>query len=233
MVIIRYLNVPVINFFTFSACAAAMDLGVWRTQASDVQPGEARLLPGLPEAMAITCSNLKRKPLRHPRGGKGGPTKPGDWPSLVPKVEGTIGLMFNTCADRSAHSSTTWGPDEDAVRVGARSPARSKMRKTSDSAISDGEIRRAQTRVELQGGRGDPVAGPQAAALGPIRGVWQRDGPERGGAAQLAGLLEESTRSFIWVIGSTKYGGDFSDDMESGGGDGGPIITGWAPQLPI
>ena len=57
-------NIPVINFITFSVCATAMELGLWKAQAGQFNPGEeARLIPGLLEEMAITPSDLKRKPL--------------------------------------------------------------------------------------------------------------------------------------------------------------------------
>ena len=86
-----------------------MEFGSWKAQVGQFNPGEkARLIPGLPEEMAITPSDLKRKPLGPalgpPRGGPpgggggrggGGPPKPGDRPPWVPEVEGTIALMFN------------------------------------------------------------------------------------------------------------------------------------------
>lgn len=40
-----------------------MEWGAWKVQANDVKPGETRLVPGLPEEMAITYWDLKRKEL--------------------------------------------------------------------------------------------------------------------------------------------------------------------------
>ena len=85
-----------------------MELGAWKAQAGQFNPGEeARFIPGLPEEMAITPSDLKRKPVGPPGGppgggggrGGGGPPKPGDRPPWVPEVEGAIAMMFNTCDD--------------------------------------------------------------------------------------------------------------------------------------
>ncbi|KAI6680304.1 hypothetical protein NL676_034185 [Syzygium grande] len=226
-------NVPVISFFTFSACAAAMDLGVWRAQASDVRPGEARLLPGLPEAMAVTCPDLKRKPFRHPQGGKGGPTKPGDRPSWVPEIEGSIGLMFNTCADLE-RSFIDYMGDQMKMPVWGGGPLLPEQYwKTSDSLISDREIR--QHRRESNCREDKVIQWLDSKLRHSVLYVafGSEMGPNEEELAQLASALEESTRPFIWVIGSTKYGGDFSDDTKSRVGDRGLIIRGWAPQLLI
>ncbi|KAL9369059.1 hypothetical protein Peur_040258 [Populus x canadensis] len=88
-------SVPVIGLFTFGASAAAMEWGAWKVQANDVKPGETRLVPGLPEEMAITYWDLKRKELGPPGGlgqipGGGGPPGPGDKPPWVSEIEGLI-----------------------------------------------------------------------------------------------------------------------------------------------
>uniref|UniRef100_A0A2K2BWY6 anthocyanidin 3-O-glucosyltransferase n=1 Tax=Populus trichocarpa TaxID=3694 RepID=A0A2K2BWY6_POPTR len=66
--VFRKFNVPVIGLFTFGASAAAMEWGAWKVQAGDIKPGETRLVPGLPEEMAITYWDLKRKELGPPGG---------------------------------------------------------------------------------------------------------------------------------------------------------------------
>ncbi|XP_030553747.1 scopoletin glucosyltransferase-like [Rhodamnia argentea] len=66
-------KIPTVGFFTSGACSAAMELAVWKGKVEDLKPGETCPLPGLPEDMALTASDLKR----HPRGGpphlRGGP----------------------------------------------------------------------------------------------------------------------------------------------------------------
>lgn len=79
-----------------------MEWGAWKAQAEDIRPGETRLIPGLPEEMGLTCSDLKRKPFGSPHGGLPGgrgPPKPGDKPPWIAAIEGSMALMFNTCDD--------------------------------------------------------------------------------------------------------------------------------------
>jgi hypothetical protein len=75
----------------------------------DIQPREVRLLPGLPEDMAFSYSDLKRRPHGHgpptssvggPHGPKKmGPPKLGNQPPWVDEIEGVIALLINTCED--------------------------------------------------------------------------------------------------------------------------------------
>ncbi|XP_030553758.1 UDP-glycosyltransferase 73E1-like [Rhodamnia argentea] len=237
-------DVPVISFVTFGACAAAMELGAWRVQAGDVRPGEARSIPGLPEEMAVTYSDLKRKPFGPPRGGPpgpgprpggggGGPPKPGDRPPWVPEVEGSIGLMFNTCADLERPFLDYMGDQMKMPVWGVGPLLPEQYWKKSDSLISDREIRRDSRESNCTE---DEVI--QWLDRKPRRSVLyvafgSEVGPDEEELAQLAAALEESTTgAFIWVIGS-KSGGGFSDGMEGRVGDRGLIIRGWAPQLLI
>ncbi|CAJ1930984.1 unnamed protein product [Sphenostylis stenocarpa] len=58
-------QIPTVAFFTSAACSAAMELATWKARPLNLKPGETRLLPGLPETMTITHSDLKRRP-HHP-----------------------------------------------------------------------------------------------------------------------------------------------------------------------
>ncbi|KAF3447668.1 hypothetical protein FNV43_RR08371 [Rhamnella rubrinervis] len=91
-------HIPFIGFFTFGACAAAMEMGAWKVQAGDIKPGEIRSVSGLPEDMALEHLDTKRRPEGPPRDhphasgpdgpkGGGGPPKPGDRPPWVPEIE--------------------------------------------------------------------------------------------------------------------------------------------------
>ncbi|KAL6183753.1 hypothetical protein ACLB2K_045164 [Fragaria x ananassa] len=70
----RY-EVPAVSFFTSGACSAAVEYAMWKAHPLDVKAGETRLLPGLPEEMAITVSDLKRSVLYISFGTVVGPSK--------------------------------------------------------------------------------------------------------------------------------------------------------------
>ncbi|KAK6251574.1 hypothetical protein SCA6_005579 [Theobroma cacao] len=55
-------KIPTIGFFTSGACSAALEYAMWKARVVDIKPGETRLLPGLPEEMALTDSDLKHGP---------------------------------------------------------------------------------------------------------------------------------------------------------------------------
>ena len=97
--VFKSFEVPIVGLFTSGACSAAVECAMWQARIQDVKPGEARLLPGLPEDMALFESDQKhRPPLRGAPGSeKIGPPKAGDQPHWMKEVEGSMALMFNTC----------------------------------------------------------------------------------------------------------------------------------------
>ncbi|XP_059441623.1 zeatin O-glucosyltransferase-like [Corylus avellana] len=60
-------QIPTVAFFTSGACSAAMEYATWKANPEDIRPDEVRLLPGLPEDMALTYLDLKRRPHGPPR----------------------------------------------------------------------------------------------------------------------------------------------------------------------
>jgi hypothetical protein len=237
-----------------------MEWGAWKAQAGDVKPGDVRLIPGLPEEMGLTCSDLKRRPggpprggppgsgpNRRPGGGGGGPPKPGDRPPWVPEVEGSVALMFNTCDDleRPFLEYMTNQMEMPAWGVGPLLPE--QYWKSSDALIRDREIRQNSRRSNytedevIQWLDSKPRGSVLYVAFGSEVGPTMEEYP------QLASALEQSTRPFIWVIqhgsgiskpvgggqpGSSEEG-YFPDGLDSKVGDRGLIIRGWAPQLLI
>ncbi|XP_057478164.1 UDP-glycosyltransferase 89B2-like [Actinidia eriantha] len=75
-------DIPTAAFFTSGACSAAMEYGTWKAQVNDMKPGEIRVIPDLPEEMAVAYLDVERRPrgLPHP-GPNGGP--PGQPPRLL------------------------------------------------------------------------------------------------------------------------------------------------------
>ncbi|WJX56215.1 hypothetical protein P8452_41892 [Trifolium repens] len=111
--VFKKLEIPTVAFFTSGACSAAMELAEWKSHPLELRPGEIRFVPGLPEDMALTYSDLTRRrheppppPPHHgfppPPGGfdrRRGPPKHGDQPRWLDEVRDTIALMINTCDD--------------------------------------------------------------------------------------------------------------------------------------
>ncbi|KAF7849561.1 hypothetical protein BT93_L0643 [Corymbia citriodora subsp. variegata] len=236
-------DAPVISFFTFGSRAAAMGLGWSRAQVSDTQHSGARLIRGLPEEMAVPYSDLKREPSgpprggppgpsRRPGGGGGGPPKPGIEPTWVQKVKGSIGLMFNTCADLEHPFLDYMGNQMEMPVWGVGPLLPEQFWNTSGSLISDREIRHVhkssctEDKV-IQWLDGKPRRSVLYVAFGCEVGLDKED------LAELEAALGESNRYFIWLIGSTRYGADSSDRIKSKVDDRSVIIKGWAPQLLI
>ncbi|CAK9153281.1 unnamed protein product [Ilex paraguariensis] len=236
-------NVPVISFFTFGACAAAMEWGAWKCEASNMVSGEVRTIPGLPEEMVVTYSDCKRRPKRPSGtgGGGGGPPKPGDKPPWVPLVEGSVGLLFNTCDDleRPFINYLTNELGMPVCGVGPLLPE--QYWQSHDLLIHDRLIRQSKNHSNcsedevIQWLDSKPRGSAIYVAFGSQLGPTMEEYP------QLAGALEDSIRPFIWVIqsGSGLPNPNESDQgyvphgLQAKVGDRGLIIRGWAPQLLI
>ncbi|ONI05750.1 hypothetical protein PRUPE_5G022600 [Prunus persica] len=75
--IFKKFGIPTVAFFTSGACSAAMEYAMWKAQPLDIKSGETRLLPGLPEEMALTLSDLKQHSREPPPPIHGGSPPPG------------------------------------------------------------------------------------------------------------------------------------------------------------
>ncbi|KAM1140119.1 hypothetical protein ACFX19_040926 [Malus domestica] len=242
-------QVPVIGFFTFGASAASMEWGAWKVGVGDIRPDELRPIPGLPDHMALSVADLKRRPAGPPRGvpnrppggggggkgrsGGGGPPKPGDRPPWVPEIEGSMALMFNTCdfIDRAfidymkdQMGMPVWG-------VGPLLPETYWNRNPNPNPNRPVEENQRQSNYTED----DVVQWLDSKPRGSVLYVafGSEVGPNAEEYPQLASALEESTRPFIWVIQTGVGGGYNPDGLESRVGERGLIICGWAPQLLI
>ncbi|KAK4792033.1 hypothetical protein SAY86_022468 [Trapa natans] len=216
--IFQQFGVPTVGFFTSGACSAAMEFALWKADLEGLKPGEARILHGLPEAMALTEADLKRRPhgpphLRNggggglpfpsPPGGAGpkfmGPPQPGHQPPWTDEVAGSLALIFNTCDDLERPfieyvadrvGKPVWG-------VGPLLPE--KYWKSAGSLLHDGEIRtnRNSTVTEeevVQWLDSKPPGSVLYVSFGSEVGPTMEEYP------QLAEALAESSSPFIWVI---------------------------------
>ncbi|KAJ7953363.1 Glycosyltransferase [Quillaja saponaria] len=223
-------NIPVIGFFTFGACAAAMEWAAWKTQVGDLKVGELRLIPWLPIEMSLTYSDLKRKTGGPVGTGGRGPPKPGDRPPWVNEVEGSIALIFNTCDDLERPFITymniqmnmpVWG-------VGPLLPERYlKFNSSASQLLRDSEIR--EHKRQSNHTEEEIIHWLDSKPRGSVIyvGFGSEVGPTMEEYHQLSAAFEQSTRPFIWVIQpkSNGVGGD------SKVGSRGLIIYGWAPAV--
>ncbi|CAA7406492.1 unnamed protein product [Spirodela intermedia] len=76
------LGVPVVSFFTSSGCAAALEHAASKLSEEDLGPEGTLAVPGLPEDMALTASDLRQDP--PPHGGPSLPWGPSDGGSAPP-----------------------------------------------------------------------------------------------------------------------------------------------------
>ena len=83
-------DIPTVGFFTSGACSAAMEYALRKAHSADLKPGEVRLLPGLPEEMALTYLDSKWRPHRPP--GPPPPPEFGVGPRLRPPPPPPLGL---------------------------------------------------------------------------------------------------------------------------------------------
>ncbi|CAM8880707.1 unnamed protein product [Rhodiola kirilowii] len=290
------LGIPTVAFQTSGACGAAIEHCMWKAglKEDEIKPGETHLLPGLPEEIAVTYSELKRKPgppgFGHgppggapgggptpfgagppgvslsleggppggmpgfgggpPGGGKFGKPKLGEEPQWMREVEGSVGLLINTC-DELEHpfleylsvnfELPVWGVGpllpEDYWKSSGKLIHDGKLRANKKSNYSEDEV------VEWLNSK------PRASVL--YVSFGSEVNPTNEEYAQLASALGESDRPFIWVLQANagKPGpppaltgrsandeeseGYFPHDLASKVGKRGLIIKGWAPQLMI
>ncbi|XP_015963208.1 UDP-glycosyltransferase 73C11-like [Arachis duranensis] len=112
-------GIPTVAFFTSGAIASAMEHAKWKAYPIELKPGETRILPGMPDSVALTDTDLKRRPREErrpprpppglgdnfppPPGGRGfrrmGPPEPGEEPMWMEETREATALMFNTCQE--------------------------------------------------------------------------------------------------------------------------------------
>ncbi|KAH6759847.1 hypothetical protein C2S51_016796 [Perilla frutescens var. frutescens] len=205
-------NIPIVSFFTSGACATAMVYAGWKAHVDNIglDEGEAPLIPGLPESMALTYSDTKRRERRrHGEGGNGrgggrSGMKPGT-PRLglptrwVDETEGSTALLINTCDDLEAPFLDYLSGQVEKPVFGVGPLLPETFWKSIGSVVHDRDSRpnRASNYTE------DEVIS-WLDSKPPRSVIYVSFGSEVGPTLeeydQLADALAESNRSFIWVI---------------------------------
>ncbi|KAI6706804.1 hypothetical protein NL676_009766 [Syzygium grande] len=209
------LGIPTVTFITSGACWAAVQHAAYVVRPDDMKPGEARALPGLPNEMVLSYSDLKQRRHWMPsnRGGGGGgggrdpggsrtqmgPPLPGQPAPWVEEVQSSVALLINTCDDlerpfldymANLTGKPVWGVGpllpEEYWRSAASLLREREIRPKRESNYSDDEIIGWLDR--------QPRGSVMYVSFGSEVGPSTEEYPE------LAKALEESNRPFIWVI---------------------------------
>ncbi|CAK8540311.1 unnamed protein product [Lathyrus sativus] len=260
--VFKEFKIPTVAFFTSGACSSAMELAVWKAQPLDLKPGEIRFLPGLPDDMALSHSDLRRRrhvppppphpqhgfppPSQHgflpPPPGKRGPPKVGEQPPWLNETQKATALLINTCDDLERPfinymanyvGKPVWG-------VGPLLPE--QYWKSSGSVLHDSDFRSNRLSSVTENEVNQWLdSKPRGSVL--YVSFGSEVGPTVEEYAELAQAMESCEQPFIWVIqsGSGRPGpgkpeaeeGYFPHGLDKKVGNRGLIIRGWAPQLLI
>lgn len=246
-------GVPIVTFITSSACWAAVQHAAWVVQPSDMKPGEVRDLPGLPQGMVLSYSDLKQKGHWRPsppptQGGGGnpprmmrGPPLPGQPAPWVEEVKSCAAILFNTCDDidrpfldyvANLTGKPVWG-------VGPLLP--NQYWKSLVSLLQERDIR---PKRESNYTDEEIIAWLDQQLHRSVMFVsfGSEVSPSAEEYPELANALEESRHPFIWVIQRKSGPGMgmgqiaveyFPHGLDTKVGKRGLIIHGWSPQLLI
>ncbi|KAK4252665.1 hypothetical protein QN277_014410 [Acacia crassicarpa] len=206
-------QVPTVAFFTSGAGSIALEYAIGKVNPEDLKPSEIRLLPGLPDDVALTPSDLKRRPSDHPPPLVGGgpppdvgagprmrgPPKPGDHPPFLEHARKTNATMINTCDDlerpfieyiAKQTGKPVWGvgplvPDHYWKSAGSIIHDRLVRTNRRSNATEDEVIQWLDSKQ-----RGSVLYVSFGTEVGPTMEEYP----------QLAAALDSSDRPFIWVI---------------------------------
>nr|UHB15545.1 UDP-glycosyltransferase [Paris polyphylla] len=233
------LNIPAVSFFTSSACSSAIQHATSSINPSDLLPGQPLLLPGLPDDLSLTASDLP--PPDHGPGRRGGGPHRGPRVRGMASLAGAKAILVNTCDDLErpfveymarVAGKPVWG-------VGPLLPA--QFWSSTASHVRDREVR---SRRESSVSEGDVIRWLDSRPRGSV--VYVSFGslvvPSEEELGQLADGLRESGRPFIWAVqpDARRPGPDgpiaagvSAAELARRTGSMGLVVEGWAPQLAI
>ncbi|TGO89768.1 hypothetical protein BPOR_0094g00030 [Botrytis porri] len=255
-------NIPIVTFVSFGACAASMMSYVMKLKAADekFEPGDQKkIIKGLPVEMSITLEDYKRfdrevfASLTPSDDAELDPTlfsetpEPGILPRWFMAINGTIGIMYNTCEELEkpfleyiAAELKIYMPDWNVPiwDVGPLLPEIYWKSANDNSLIRGREPQRLSNHSEEE-----VLAWLDSQGKDEVLYIaFGSDvGPDLIGYSHIAKALEYSSISFIWVIPplagtpkeSREPGGFYPANLALKVGKRGLVIYGWAPQLLI
>ncbi|XP_047972210.1 crocetin glucosyltransferase 3-like [Salvia hispanica] len=211
--IFKKANIPIVSFFTSGACAAAMEHAAWKAHVDNIGPDPARMLPGMPESMALSYSDTRRQDRRRHElgggrgrgGGRGsdgansGPPRFGQHTRWMDETEGSTALLINTCDGlESPFLKYLAGQAEKPVfGVGPLLPG--TFWKSIGSVVHDRDSRPGR---ETNYTEDEVIQWLDSKPGGSVIYVsfGSEVGPSMEEYDELAEALAETEKSFIWVI---------------------------------
>nr|QAV53742.1 UGT95D1 [Fagopyrum tataricum] len=230
------LGIPTVGFFTSGACSAAMEYALWKAHADELKPGETRLLPGLPEDMAVSYFDLERPPHHggppggpppfgppgsrpggpppfgppgsmKPGGGFRGPPGPGTEPIWLGEVKGTTALMMNTSRELEGPFLDYVGQQMEKAVWGVGPLLPEEYWNPTGSILHDRDVR---PNKQSSHSEEEVIQWLDTKPRGSVLYVsfGSEVGPSEKEYAELASALEDLDQAFIWVArpGSCKHG---------------------------
>ncbi|KAJ4952503.1 hypothetical protein NE237_029335 [Protea cynaroides] len=244
---IQKFQIPIISFFTSGACSAAMEYALWKIQPipDNPTPGLTIALPGLPQDMSLTFSDLTHRdppppphdhggrghqpphhgsppPAHHQRGSGAGfppppgpPPKPGHRPPWVSDTENSLAILMNTCDDLE-RPFIDYLTNQMGKPVWGVGPLLPKQYwHSTDSTLHDHEIRTGRKSNVSEDEVSEWLDKKPRGSVIYVS-FGSEVSPKAEELAELAVALEESNKPFIWVVQSDNHGGP------PGGPHGGP-----------
>ncbi|KAK4794072.1 hypothetical protein SAY86_012066 [Trapa natans] len=250
-------GIPTVTFITSGACWAAVQHAAWAVRPGDMRPGEVRHLPGLPDGMVLSYSDLQQR--RHwmtPRRGSGGeppeaakvgsrpqmmmgPPLPGQPAPWVEEVKNSAAILINT-SDALERPFIDYMVDLIGKPIWGIGPLLPEQYwRSSESLFREREI-----RPKRESNYTDDEIIAWLDKQPPRSVIFVSFGSEVGPSAEeypeLAMALEELAQSFpfIWVIQRKSGPGQpegayFPHGLEGRVSQRGLVVHGWAPQLLI
>ncbi|CAI9095148.1 OLC1v1031027C1 [Oldenlandia corymbosa var. corymbosa] len=250
---------PVVAIFTCGAASMALEHAAWKSDVEDLNPGETRILPGLPECMAFRYSDLTRgnhdgpgtpsssvdsREIKKKEKKKSMPTQPGDEPPWVEDTKGAVAFLINTCEEleRPFISYISDQIGVPAWAVGPLLPGEYWRSWTGSTDQEETHLNSTKLRPSSKSNYSESYilkwldTKPKCSVLYISFGTYLT--PELEELEELAKAVEELNPrySFIWVLQSGNSQVLFEyypHGLDRKVGDRGLIIQGWAPQLSI
>lgn len=208
--VFKKFDIPIVSFFTSGACATIMEYAASKAEADATGPGPARTLPGLPDSIAMSDMDVKRRDRRRKDRAGGRPGGPSLGPNMGParsgplgrwmdQTEGSVALITNTCDDLEAPFLEYLSGQAGKPVFGVGPLLSDSFWRSIGSVVRDGDSRPGR---ETNYTEDEVIQWLDSKPRGSV--IYVSFGSEVGPSVaeydELAEALAETDKSFIWVI---------------------------------